>query len=46
MNLAGNGMALKTEALTTQVIGDFLDGVRRGNCLAPRAHPGMTMASK
>ena len=46
MNLAGNGMARKTEALTTQVIGDFLDGVRRGNCRAPRAHPGMTMASK
>ena len=46
MNLAGNGLARNTQALTTQVIGDFLDGVQRGNCRAPRAHHGMTIESK
>jgi dienelactone hydrolase len=46
MNLAGNGMARKTEALTSQVIGDFLEAVRRGDCRAPRPHPGMAVESK
>ncbi|MCX7224438.1 MAG: hypothetical protein NT071_02230 [Burkholderiales bacterium] len=46
MNLAGNGMARNTQDLTTQVIGDFLDGVQRDNCRAPRAYPGMAIESK
>jgi predicted dienelactone hydrolase len=46
MNLAGNGMARNTQDLTTQVIGDFLDGVQRGNCRAPRAYSGMAIESK
>ncbi len=46
MNLAGNGMARNTQDLTTQVIGDFLDGVQRGNCRAPKVHPGMAVESK
>lgn len=46
MNFAGNGMARRTEALTTQVIGDFLDGVRRGSCRAPRAHRGLELEAK
>jgi len=46
MNLAGNGMARQAEALSTQVIGEFLEGVQRGNCRAPRPHPGMALESK
>jgi hypothetical protein len=46
MNLAGRGLARNTQALTTQVIADFLDGVHRGNCRAPRPHPGMAIESK
>jgi len=34
MNFAGNGMARKTEALTSQVIADFLEGARHGHCRA------------
>jgi hypothetical protein len=39
-------MARNTQDLTTQVIGDFLDGVQRDNCRAPRAYPGMAIESK
>jgi hypothetical protein len=37
MNLAGNGMSRKAEALSTQVMGEFLEAVRRGDCRTPRA---------
>ncbi len=46
MNFAGNGMSRRTEALTTQIIGSFLDGVHRGDCKAPRQHHGIDVQSK
>ncbi len=46
MNFAGNGMSRRTESLTTQVIGSFLDGIDRGDCLLPRGHPGIELQSK
>jgi predicted dienelactone hydrolase len=46
MNFAGKGMSRGTEALTTQVIGSFLDGIHRGDCRAPRQNHGIDTQSK
>lgn len=35
MNFAGHGLSRRTEKMTAQTIGLFLDGVRRGDCKAP-----------
>lgn len=41
MNFAGNGGATRVEALTTELIAAFLDGVRAGRCTAPPARAGV-----
>lgn len=46
MNFAGNGMSRSTEALSTQVIGAFLDGVRRGDCALPARRDGIDVQGK
>jgi hypothetical protein len=46
MNLAGLGMARGSEELITKVIGAFVDGVRRGDCAAPRQVGGIDLRSK
>lgn len=46
MNFAGHGMSRRTEALTTQVIGSFLDGIHRGDCRAPKKSHGIDLQSK
>jgi hypothetical protein len=46
MNFAGNGMSRSTEALSTQVIGAFLDGVRRGDCKLPARRDGIEVQGK
>lgn len=46
MNFAGNGMSRRTEALTTHVIGSFLDGIHRGDCKAPEKRQGIVVQSK
>ena len=46
MNFAGNGMSRRTEALTTQVIGSYLDGIHRGDCRAPKQSHGIDIQSK
>lgn len=46
MNFAGNGMSRRTEVLTTQVIGSFLNGVHRGDCRTPRQRYGIHVQSK
>jgi len=45
-NFAGNGMSRRTEALTTQVIASFLDGVKRADCSVPKQIRGMNIQSK
>jgi predicted dienelactone hydrolase len=46
MNFAGHGMSRRTEALTTQVIGSFLDGIHRGDCRTPKQSRGIDIQSK
>ena len=46
MNFAGNGMSRRTEALTTELIGNFLDGIRRGSCTAPQRRQGIEVQTK
>jgi hypothetical protein len=46
MNFAGRGVSRRTEELTAQVIGSFLDGIHRGNCKAPKQSSGIDVQSK
>jgi predicted dienelactone hydrolase len=46
MNFAGHGMYRRTEALTTQIIGSFLDGIHRGDCRTPKQSHGIDVQSK
>lgn len=46
MNFAGNGLSRRTEALTTQIIGTFLDGVHQGDCKAPKQQYGIDVQLK
>jgi hypothetical protein len=46
MNFAGNGMSRKTEALTAQTIGAFLDGLHRGDCKSTARLQGMKLTTK
>jgi predicted dienelactone hydrolase len=46
MNFAGMGFSKKTEALTIQVIRDFLKGVHDGDCQRMTEVPGMKISSK
>jgi predicted dienelactone hydrolase len=46
MNFAGHGMSRRTEVLTTQVIGSFLDGIHRGDCGTPKQRSGIDIQSK
>ena len=46
MNLAGRGMSQQAAILTTQVIGAFLEGVRRGECKAPAPQNGIDIQAK
>jgi enterochelin esterase-like enzyme len=45
MNFAGLGASRKTEALTVQAIDAFLDGLRRGDCRAPRLPQGIELSA-
>lgn len=45
-NLAGNGMSRKTEALTSQTIGAFLNGLHRGDCRPIARLQGMELTTK
>jgi predicted dienelactone hydrolase len=46
MNFAGSGMARRTEALTSQAIAAFLNGLQRGDCNAPARLAGMELKTK
>ncbi|MEI7970281.1 MAG: alpha/beta hydrolase [Betaproteobacteria bacterium] len=46
LNFAGNGLSGKVEALTSQAIGAFLEGVHRGDCRVPGSTPGMALQGK
>ena len=46
MNFAGRGMSRRTEALTKQVIGLFLDGIHRGDCVVPPHIQGVAIQVK
>ena len=46
MNFAGHGMSRRTEALATQVIGSFVDGIHRGDCRSPEPIHGLDIQSK
>ncbi|MCA3237573.1 MAG: alpha/beta hydrolase [Curvibacter sp.] len=46
MNFAGLGMSGRNEALTTQIIGSFLDGIHRGDCRTPKQSNGIDVQSK
>lgn len=46
MNFAGYGMSRRTEELTAQVIGSFLDGLHQGDCRAPKQIRGIDIQSK
>lgn len=46
INFAGSGLSRRTEALTTQIIGAFLDGVHRGDCKAPKQQQGIDVQLK
>jgi predicted dienelactone hydrolase len=46
MNFAGQGFSARTEALTVQLIGEFLDGLRQGNCKPPVQPGGIAVQSK
>jgi predicted dienelactone hydrolase len=45
LNFAGNGMSRKTETLTSQVIGAFLDGLHRGDCRSATRLQGVDLAT-
>jgi len=46
LNFAGNGMSRKTEALTSEAIGAFLDALRRGDCRSATRLQGMDLTTK
>lgn len=46
LNFAGTGLSRKTEALTTQTLRAFLDGLHRGDCRYGTSTPGITVQSK
>ena len=46
MHFAGNGMARRTEILTTRTIGAFLEARRRGACTAPPPTGGIEITAK
>ena len=46
MNFAGRGALKKTETLTIQVIGEFLNGIQVGDCKLLNAMPGMKISVK
>jgi predicted dienelactone hydrolase len=46
MNIAGNGMSRKTEALTSRTIHAFLDAVHRGECRPPARLQGLELTAK
>ncbi|MFY7866708.1 alpha/beta hydrolase family protein [Roseateles sp.] len=46
MNFAGNGISRRTETLSTQVIADFLEGMRRGDCKPMLQSQGLEIQSK
>lgn len=46
LNFAGNGMSRKTEALTSQTISAFLNGIHRGDCRSTARLPGMELTTK
>lgn len=46
MNFAGNGLSRASEALSTQVIASFLEGIRRGDCRAPGQTHGIDVQTK
>jgi predicted dienelactone hydrolase len=46
LNFAGNGLSRKTEALTAQTIGAFLDGVHRNDCSPQARVAGMDLSTK
>ena len=45
-NFAGNGLSRKVEALTTQTISAFLDGLHRGDCQLPNKVSGIDIRIK
>jgi predicted dienelactone hydrolase len=46
MNFAGAGVSGKTQKLTLESVGPFLDGARGGRCTAPPSAPGITLKLK
>lgn len=46
LNFAGNGMSRMTEALTSQAIGAFLNGLHRGDCSSDARWHGMELTTK
>ena len=46
LNFAGNGMSRKTEALTSQTIGAFLNGLHRGDCSSAARLHGVELTTK
>lgn len=46
MNFAGVGLSHDTQALTTRVIGAFLEGLRRRDCAAAEPLPGLQLSTK
>jgi hypothetical protein len=46
MNFAGKGISRRTELLTTQVIGSFLEGVHRGDCNPKSQQRGIDVRTK
>lgn len=46
MNFAGNGLSRQTEALTTRLIGAFLEARRQGDCSPPVPTRGLHVQSK
>lgn len=46
LNFAGNGMSRRTEALTSQTISTFLNGLHRGDCRATAQLKGMELTTK
>ena len=47
MNFAGTGLgAPGVETKVTRTVAAFLEGVRKGSCVLPTGHPGMTLQAK
>jgi predicted dienelactone hydrolase len=47
MNFAGTGLgAASVEMKVTRTVAAFLEGVRKGSCVLPAGHPGMTLQAK